>query len=188
MNTCSQKYEVSIIYWSQTWRKAYLYCEYFYSQKAFLSYRIGEFLDLPVHGKLFLPPWTKLFRKYLRKNVTTLRKGRRDVIDAVLQPPPPFKNLFFFHCGQNCPDNILEKTNLSSWAGARQHLCIGSGVMTLCFEQLKRHWNRIIYLKLELLFLNGTNRSAGPTVAFKLALYMSRSILYSSTLTAHKHF
>ena len=26
--------------------------------------------------------------------------------------------------------------------------------------------------KLELLFLNGTNRSASPTVAFKLALYM----------------
>ena len=28
----------------------------------------------------------------------------------------------------------------------------------------------IIILKLELLFLNGTNRSAGPTVALKLAL------------------
>ena len=42
--------------------------------------------------------------------------------------------------------------------------------------------------KLELLFLNGTNRSAGPTEAFKLALYMKRSILYSSALTAHKRF
>ena len=32
--------------------------------------------------------------------------------------------------------------------------------------------NKQLENELELLFLNGTNRSAGPTVAFKLALHM----------------
>ena len=34
----------------------------------------------------------------------------------------------------------------------------------------------------------GTNRSAGAIAAFKLALYMKRSILYSSAQTANKRF
>ena len=66
------------------------------------------------------------------------------------------QDLYFSHRGQNCPENTLERTNVSSggWCktasmtsrrGYWRDVAIGSGVMTLCFEQLKRRQNRIIY-------------------------------------------
>ena len=58
----------------------------------------------------------------------------------------------FSHCGPNCPENTWEKTNQSSggwcktsWHSYWRDVAIGSGVTTLCFEQLNRHLNRIMY-------------------------------------------
>ena len=64
----------------------------------------------------------------------------------------------FSHRGQKCPENTWERTNVSSGGRCKtasmtsqgsywRDVAIGSSVMTLCFEQLKRHWNQIIYLK-----------------------------------------
>ena len=65
---------------------------------------------------------------------------------------------FFSHHGQNCPENTWERTGQSSGGWCKtapmtsqrsywRDVAIHSDVMTLCFEQLKRYENRIIYWK-----------------------------------------
>ena len=68
------------------------------------------------------------------------------------------KNSYFLPLWTELSRKCLGKDKSLQGGGARQHLwrhsvacwhdvAIGSGVMTLCFEQLKRHWNQTIYLK-----------------------------------------